>query len=76
MSRYRLEIDATNTIRIWDNETPNEKDAPFILQPDWPSGKPWANREEAESWATSFIAELVIADNLRQETVDSPAEEI
>ena len=40
MTRYRFEIDTDNAIRIWDNENPNENDAPFMLQPDWPDVTP------------------------------------
>lgn len=58
MSRYRYEIDKDNAIKVWDNENPNENDAPFLLQPDWPDNTPWANKTEAESWALAFIESL------------------
>jgi hypothetical protein len=56
--RYRYEIDENNAIRIWDNENPNENNAPFLYQPDQPDGTPWASREEASAWAESFISNL------------------
>ena len=59
MSRYRFEIDTDNAIRIWDNETPNENDAPFMLQPDWPDVTPWESVAQATDWAEVFIASLV-----------------
>lgn len=57
-ARYRYEIDKNNAISIWDAENPNDKDAPFMFQPDWPDTTPWANKTEAEAWAKAFIAEL------------------
>jgi hypothetical protein len=59
MTHYRFEIDTDNAIRIWDNETPNDNDAPFMLQPDWPSVIPWADAAQATDWAEVFIASLV-----------------
>jgi hypothetical protein len=58
MTRYRFEIDTDNAIRIWDSETPNEQDAPFMFQPDWPDTTPWASLAEATDWAEVFIASL------------------
>jgi hypothetical protein len=58
MSRYRYEIDNQNTLRVWDDENPNELNAPFLLQPDWPSAVPWANKNEVEDWAKVFIESL------------------
>jgi len=59
MTRYRFEIDTDNAIRIWDNETPNEGDAPFMFQPDWPDVTPWEDSAQATDWAEVFIASLV-----------------
>ena len=59
MKRYRFKIDTENTIRIWDNENPNENDAPFLLQPDWPDVTPCSDAAEAKNWAEVFIASLV-----------------
>ena len=58
MSRYRYEIDAQKAIRVWDNENPNENDAPFAFQPDWPDTTPWASKAEAKAWAELFIESL------------------
>jgi hypothetical protein len=58
MDKYRFEIDNENTIRIWDNETQNEDEAPFMFQPDWPDVTPWADAAEATDWAEVFIASL------------------
>jgi hypothetical protein len=57
--RYRYEIDKNKAIRVWDNENPNEENAPFFFQPDWPNETPWASRAEAENWAQVFIESLV-----------------
>ena len=59
MTRYRFEIDKQNAIRIWDNENPNENDAPFMFQPDFPDFTPWASKKQATDWAKVFIAALV-----------------
>lgn len=58
MPRYRVEIDDTNTVRIWDEENPNEFNAPFILQPIHPDGRPWINRVEAQDWLDNFLEEM------------------
>jgi len=59
MNKYRVEIDTNNTIRIWDNENPNENNAPFMLQPDWPDVSPWENAAQANDWAEVFIASML-----------------
>lgn len=58
MSRYRYEVDAQKAIRVWDDENPNENDAPFFFQPDWPDATPWASKAEAKAWAELFIESL------------------
>lgn len=58
MDRYQIDVDQANTVRIWDNENPNEFGAPFILQPDHPDGRPWQDQTEAEAWAQRLISEL------------------
>jgi hypothetical protein len=63
MTRYTFEIDTDNAIRIWDSETPNEGDAPFMFQPDWPDVTPWADAAQATDWAEVFIASLVDAES-------------
>jgi hypothetical protein len=68
MTRYRYEIDAQNAIRVWDNENPNENDAPFFLQPDWPDATPWADKAEAQAWAEQLILSMT------DETADLPGE--
>lgn len=55
MSRYRYEIDESNAIRAWDDGNPDELGRPFLLQPEWPDGTPWANKEEATAWAEAFV---------------------
>ena len=59
MNNYRFEIDADNAIRFYDDANPNEGDAPFMFQPDWPSVIPWASKAQAKNWAEVFIASLV-----------------
>lgn len=59
IDRYRYEIDENNAVRIWDDENPNENDAPFLYQPDLPDGTPWSSAEEADAWAKEFINSLL-----------------
>lgn len=58
MSRYRYEVDTNNAIRAWDDENPNENDAPFFFQPDYPNGEAWESAETATAWAELFINSL------------------
>lgn len=58
MSRYRYEIDDANAVKVWDLENPNELNAPFLFQPEWPNGTAWASKKEAEDWALLFIDSL------------------
>jgi len=73
MSRYTYEIDEANAIRVWDSENPNENDAPFFYQPDYPNGEAWEDAAAAEAWAELFVASLLDPES---ELVpgDSPAE--
>ncbi len=57
--RYRYEIDGHNTVRVWDDENPNENGAPFQLQDVHPDGRPWADRAEAQAWVDAFITDLL-----------------
>jgi hypothetical protein len=50
----RYEIDSDNAIRVWNDG----EETPFLFQPDWPDGSPWADAAEAESWAIAKIQEL------------------
>ena len=56
MSRYTYEVDEDNCVKGFDTENPNEGNAPWLLQPDWPNGAPWASREEAELWAQRWVS--------------------
>lgn len=70
---YRYEVDKDKAVRIWDDANPNEFNAPFILQPNWPDSTAWASKSEAESWAKAFIAAL---ENPESEFIagDTPSE--
>lgn len=79
---FRYEIDKDNTVRAWNDATPNENDAPFLLQPDWPNGTAWANKDEAESWVKALIeslenptSEFLAGDGPDQPLVPRPAAE-
>lgn len=51
---YRYEIDEANAIRVYADDA----DVPFLFQPDYPNGTPWADRADAEAWAQLYIASL------------------
>lgn len=63
MSRYRYELDENHAIRAWDDENPNELNAPFLFQPTWPDGTAWANEEEATAWVELVITSLENPDS-------------
>jgi hypothetical protein len=50
----RYEIDSDNAVRVWNDG----EETPFLFQPDWPDGTPWADAQEAESWAIAKIEEI------------------
>jgi hypothetical protein len=56
IKNYRYDIDeVTSTIEIWNDDMPNENDAPFLRQPVHPDGRAWVDFVEAEKWATDYI---------------------
>jgi hypothetical protein len=57
IDKYIYEIDETNTIRVWNEEVPDELGRPFLLQPDYPDGRPWESRAAAEAWIVNLINE-------------------
>jgi hypothetical protein len=57
IDKYVYEIDETNTIRVWNEEVPDELGRPFLLQPDYPDGRPWESRDAAEAWIVNLINE-------------------
>ena len=63
MTRYRFQIDKNKAVRIWDNENPNENDAPFMFQPDYPDLTPWASKADATNWVNVFINALTNSDS-------------
>lgn len=56
-NKYRIDIDETNAVRIYNDEVPDSP--PFIYQPDRPEATPWADRAEAQAWADKFVEELI-----------------
>lgn len=71
--RYEIDDNEGFAIRAWDDDNPNEGNAPFLYQPDWPSGNPWASRQEAETWAQQLIAMMQDHRNGRPgENPDNP----
>ena len=58
IQNFKYEVDELNVVRIWNEDVPNEDNAPFILQPSFPDGTAW-NAEQAEEWAVNFINNLL-----------------
>lgn len=56
--RFQSEINEKNEIRVWDTQNPNELNAPFLLQPNWPNGTEWADKAEAQAWLDLFIQSM------------------
>jgi len=56
--RFQAEINDKNQIRVWDTENPNELNAPFFYQPNWPNGTEWADKAEAQAWLDLFIESM------------------
>ena len=57
--KYTYQVDDLNAISVFDEENPNELNAPFLHQPQHPDGTDWENRAEAEEWAEEYIAALL-----------------
>jgi len=54
---YTVDIDETNTVRIWQEDRPLE-DEPNFIQDIHPDGRPWESLEEATEWAEATVALL------------------
>lgn len=62
MSRFEYKI-TNSVLEIWDKENPNELNAPFLRQPQWPDGTAWANEEEIQAWAEAAITSYENAES-------------
>ena len=60
MYRYTVEEEAPFTINLYNSEVNDEQ--PFIYQPHEPSGRDWASKEEAETWAQGWIDSVEYAE--------------
>lgn len=54
MSRFSYEV-TEMVLEMWDNDNPNEENAPFLRQPHWPDGTPWGDEAEITAWADAAI---------------------
>ena len=52
MAKYRSVVDADG-VKIYEDKATT----PFLVQPNWPDGQPWA-AGEAAAWAAQKILEL------------------
>jgi hypothetical protein len=64
---YRYEIDKLNAIKVFDSN-----DVQILWQPDWPDFTPFADSQEAETWAEQFI--LSLSDPTADLPGDNPSE--
>ena len=67
-------------LEIWDNENPNENNAPFLRQPEWPDGTAWENEAQITAWADAAIAafenpnsEMIAGPNPANPVIPRPA---
>ena len=81
INKYIYEIDEHNTIRVWNEEIPDELNRPFLLQPNYPDGRSWESKGAAEAWIVNLInewlkppTEEVIEDN-SSEVIEEVLEE-
>lgn len=59
MSTFRYEVDNNLVVNIYEDTESAQAESPFLVQDIKPTGEPWFNREEAENWAESHIANLI-----------------
>lgn len=64
---YKI-IDDNFTIELFDGV----QTEPYIRQPNWPDGTPWASATEAENWAKQHI--LSLTDETAELAGISPAQ--
>lgn len=58
MERFTFEVKPHIAVTVFDNESGNEM--PFLFQPFSPeSNKFWVSPEEAQTWATGYIAQII-----------------
>ena len=55
---HRIEILANKTVEVFAEGS----NVPFLRQPTWPDQSPWADAEEARTWAEMFVESLEVAD--------------
>jgi hypothetical protein len=72
IDKYIYEIDESNTIRVWNEEVPDELGRPFLLQPDYPDGRPWESRAAAEAWIVNLINEWLTPPVEEETEEESP----
>lgn len=61
IGHYEYAVNDSNVVEIWNLANPDELNRPFIKQPINVDGNPWADKAEAEAWATAYIQELLAA---------------
>lgn len=52
----RIEILENNTVELFNDA----QEAPFIRQPQWPSGDAWTDAAEARSWAEMYVESMEV----------------
>jgi hypothetical protein len=71
MSRYEYKINDDLVLEMWDNENPNEYNAPFLRQPINPNTNPWQNRQEVEEYAEDLILMMLgLKETIEQENIE------
>jgi hypothetical protein len=66
----RYEVTAQNEVLAWNDEL--EQTEPFLYQPYYPNGEPFADTADAQAWADTWYAAFIDPDN-NPEPPSSPA---
>lgn len=57
----RYEVTEANEILAWNDEL--EQTEPFLYQPHYPDGQPFADAADAQAWAEAWYASFINPEN-------------
>jgi len=57
----RYEVTAQNEVLAWNDEL--EQTEPFLYQPCYPNGSPFADTADAQAWAEAWYAAFIDPEN-------------
>lgn len=56
MTNFRYVVTDKNEVFVWNEDYPNPDGSPCLVQPRYPGGEEWIDRDDAIAWAESYIA--------------------